>query len=201
MGSIHGGQLDGRDDSPLLLAEAASWPSAWTWNTAVIAFNGGFQFEFGRDSLRVFSLFGEAGNGLSTRLTPSRQMWAMPAGLGCLGTGRPRAGGDRHVHRAAGHFGINGHDHIACPCGLVCFLPTATEPVCSWRLAAAAADAGGRINGTGHLVLYDLRAFDFVQLCFAFGMHFIVGWIYLFVSPLFLNRALPRRKKNPFGNK
>jgi hypothetical protein len=25
-----------------------------------------------------------------------------------------------------------------------------------------------------------------------------IGWIYLFVSPLFLNRALPAEKKNPF---
>jgi hypothetical protein len=29
-------------------------------------------------------------------------------------------------------------------------------------------------------------------------MHFIIGWIYLFVSPMFLNRVLPGAKKNPF---
>jgi len=47
-------------------------------------------------------------------------------------------------------------------------------------------------------VFYDLGGFDLVQLCFAFGMHLVIGWIYLFVSPLFLNRALPAAKKNPF---
>jgi len=25
-----------------------------------------------------------------------------------------------------------------------------------------------------------------------------MGWIYLFVAPMFLNRALPAEKKNPF---
>ena len=43
--------------------------------------------------------------------------------------------------------------------------------------------------------------FDLVQLCFAFGMHLVIGWIYLFVSPMFLNRVLPADKKNPFGDK
>ena len=48
------------------------------------------------------------------------------------------------------------------------------------------------------LVLYDLRGFDLVQLSFAFGMHLVIGWIYLFVSPIFLNRLQPRERKNPF---
>jgi hypothetical protein len=48
------------------------------------------------------------------------------------------------------------------------------------------------------LVLYNLGGFDLVQLCFAFGMHLIIGWIYLFISPMFLNRALPSEKRNPF---
>jgi hypothetical protein len=50
------------------------------------------------------------------------------------------------------------------------------------------------------LVLYDLGGFDIVQLCFAFGMHLVIGWLYLFVSPMFLKRALPAEKKNPFGS-
>jgi hypothetical protein len=40
-----------------------------------------------------------------------------------------------------------------------------------------------------------------VQLCFAFGMHLVIGWIYLFVSPMFLRRRLPAEKKNPFSEK
>ena len=45
------------------------------------------------------------------------------------------------------------------------------------------------------LVLYDLGGFDVVQLCLALGLHLVLGWIYLFVSPVFLNRALPKEKK------
>jgi hypothetical protein len=29
-------------------------------------------------------------------------------------------------------------------------------------------------------------------------MHLVIGWLYLFVSPMFLNRVLPKEKKNPF---
>jgi hypothetical protein len=29
-------------------------------------------------------------------------------------------------------------------------------------------------------------------------MHLLIGWIYLFVSPLFVRRAIPPEKKNPF---
>jgi hypothetical protein len=47
-------------------------------------------------------------------------------------------------------------------------------------------------------VLYDLGGFDIVQLSLAFGLHLVIGWIYLFVSPMFLNRALPAEKQNPF---
>jgi len=67
----------------------------------------------------------------------------------------------------------------------------------SWKLAAAALMPGATLVSVS-LVLYELNVFDFVQFCFAFGMHFIIGWIYLFVSPMFLNRSLASEKKNPF---
>ena len=70
----------------------------------------------------------------------------------------------------------------------------------SWKLAGAALLPGALIMSLG-LALYGLGAFDLVQLAFAFTMHFIIGWIYLLISPMFLNRALPGEKKNPFGGK
>ena len=61
MGSIHGGQLDWREDSPVTLSEGNILA------VSVDLEHGGslhspsdFQFEFGRDSVRIFSLFGEA---------------------------------------------------------------------------------------------------------------------------------------------
>ena len=70
----------------------------------------------------------------------------------------------------------------------------------SWKLAGAALLPGALLMSLG-LALYGLGAFDLVQLAFAFTMHFIIGWIYLLISPMFLNRALPDEKKNPFGGK
>ena len=67
----------------------------------------------------------------------------------------------------------------------------------SWKLAGAALMPGALLLSFA-LVLYELGVFDLVQLCFAFGMHLVIGWIYLFVSPLFLNRAFSAEKQNPF---
>jgi len=51
------------------------------------------------------------------------------------------------------------------------------------------------------ILLYDFCLFDLVQLSFAFGMHFVIGWIYLFISLLFLKRTAPADKVNPFAAK
>jgi hypothetical protein len=48
-------------------------------------------------------------------------------------------------------------------------------------------------------VLYDFAVLDLIQFCFIFSAHFALGWIYMFLSQLFLPRidsALP--KDNPF---
>ena len=69
----------------------------------------------------------------------------------------------------------------------------------SWRLAGAALMPGALLVAVA-VVLYGLRVFDLVKLGFAFGMHLVVGWIYVLVSPLFLSRnpAVPQAEKNPF---
>ena len=33
------------------------------------------------------------------------------------------------------------------------------------------------------LMLYGMGGFDLVHLCFAFCMHLVIGWLYLFMSP------------------
>jgi len=197
-GSIHGGQLDWRDDSPLILAEG---------NILAISVDlehGGslhspadFQLEFGRDSVRAFSLFGEAEMEyphdyiIAANVRDARPAWgawspnvlalvAICAFFGLLITWVVLAS-------------------IYCfPVWLICFFANRDlNLLASWRLAAAALMPGAALL-TLALLFYDLRAFDLVQLCFAFGMHVIITWIYLFVSPLFLKRVLPAERKNPF---
>lgn len=197
-GLLHGGRLDWRDDSPLLLGENR------IWSVGVDLDHGGklrvpadFQLEFGRDSLVIISLLGEteldyppdyvvAANRQDAR--PAWGAWSPDIlALAAIGT----------------FFGLlltwAVLATIYClPVWLVCFFANRDLGlVASWKLAGAALMPGAVLMALS-LMLYELGAFDLVQFSFAFGMHMVVGWIYLFVSPLFLNRALPAEKKNPF---
>jgi len=69
----------------------------------------------------------------------------------------------------------------------------------SWRLGGAALMPGALIVSAA-IVLYGLRMFDLVKFGLAFALHLLVGWIYIFVSPLFLprNPEVPPAEKNPF---
>jgi hypothetical protein len=55
----------------------------------------------------------------------------------------------------------------------------------SWRLSGAALMPGALLMAAA-IWFYDLGAVDLVQFGFIFGAHFILGWVYLFVSLLFL---------------
>ncbi len=49
------------------------------------------------------------------------------------------------------------------------------------------------------IFLYGFGALDLVRLGFIFSAHFVLGWIYLFVSLLFLPRISEAKPKaNPF---
>jgi hypothetical protein len=70
----------------------------------------------------------------------------------------------------------------------------------SWKLAGASLMPGALLLSAA-IILYGMQAFDLVKLGLAFGLHFVAGWIYILVSPLFLprNPAVPQMGKNPFG--
>jgi hypothetical protein len=156
-----------------------------------------FQLEFGSESMRIFSLFGETevsyprGYIIATNETDARPVWGAWApdilGLAAIGT----------------FFGLLLIWALlatvySLPVWLICLFSNRDLKFgASWRLAGAALMPGALLLSIS-LVLYAFWRFDFVQLCFAFGMHLVMGWIYLFVSPMFLNRALPPEKKNPF---
>jgi hypothetical protein len=68
----------------------------------------------------------------------------------------------------------------------------------SWKLAGAALMPGALLL-TAAVVLYDFAVLDLIQFCFIFGAHFALGWIYLFLSQLFLPRIDSTPPKgNPF---
>jgi hypothetical protein len=55
----------------------------------------------------------------------------------------------------------------------------------SWKLSGAALLPGALLMAAA-ILLYDFGAVDLVQFGFIFGAHFVLGWIYLFVSLLFV---------------
>ncbi len=68
----------------------------------------------------------------------------------------------------------------------------------SWKLSGASLMPGALLMVAG-IFLYDFGAVDLVQFGFIFGAHFVLGWIYLFVSLLFVP-GIPATspKGNPF---
>jgi hypothetical protein len=69
----------------------------------------------------------------------------------------------------------------------------------SWKLAGAALMPGALLL-TAAIVLFALAALDWVQFCFLFGAHVALGWVYLFLSQLFLPRIDSRPSpSNPFS--
>jgi hypothetical protein len=70
----------------------------------------------------------------------------------------------------------------------------------SWKLAGAALMPGALLM-TAAIVLYDFAVLDLIQFCFIFSAHFALGWIYLFLSQLFLPRIGSKPSSgNPFSS-
>lgn len=67
----------------------------------------------------------------------------------------------------------------------------------SWRLAGAALMPGALLLAAA-IVFYGIGFLNLISFLFAFGAHFLIGWIYLFVSLLFLRR-MPVQRRNPFA--
>jgi hypothetical protein len=70
----------------------------------------------------------------------------------------------------------------------------------SWKLSGAALLPGALLMAAD-ILLYDLGVVDLVQFGFIFGAHFVLGWIYLFVSLLFVPGIPATSPKNPFADK
>jgi hypothetical protein len=206
-GQIDHGELIVPDATPQLLAEGHFLAFILdAKHTGQIRSPAQFQFEFGKNSLLIFSLFGEAEidypvnlvifnqNYQSfyfnrTDLQPKWGAWA-PEILG--------------LAALAVFFGLLLSWTLLAtlyflPVWLIAFFANRDLNFRkSWRLAGAALMPGALLM-TLSIWLYGIGAFDLIKLCFAFGMHFLIGWIYLFVSPLFVRRTLPPEKKNPFA--
>ena len=199
-GDITAGRLNWPGDSPELLAEGHFLAfSVDLTHSGQLRSPAQFQFEFGENSLCIFSLFGVAEMDYPSDqsfyfnrpgVQPAWGAWAPEIlGLAALGT----------------FFGLLLAWTLLAtvyflPVWLVSFFANRDLNFRqSWKLSGAALMPGALIMSLS-IVLYGAGAFDLVQLCFATGMHLLIGWIYLVVSPLYLNRAVPGEKGNPFSS-
>ena len=68
----------------------------------------------------------------------------------------------------------------------------------SWKLAGAALMPGALFM-TAAILVYGLGLMDLVRLVAAFGLHFLMGWLYLLFALIFLSRDDHAAKGNPFA--
>ncbi|MEI7809152.1 MAG: hypothetical protein WCJ07_11780 [Verrucomicrobiota bacterium] len=197
-GEIRAGKLNWRDDSPQLLAEGNLVAiTVDLEHRGALRSPADFQFEFGKTSLLIFSLLGElecnypSGFIIAANHRDARPAWGAWApdilALVAIGT----------------FFGLLLIWAMLAtiywlPVWIICFFFNRDLGFrASWKLAGAALMPGALIM-SGALLFYGLGACDLVQFCFAFAAHLVIAWIYLFIGPMFLSRAQPAAKQNPF---
>jgi hypothetical protein len=198
-GKIHSGKLDWRGDSPQLLAEGKFLAFDVDPNhSGQIHSTADLQIEFGRETVRIFSLFGyteffyppdRAAPFNRTELDPLWGAW-----------------------RAEILF-ITAAATVIClflswaVLATIYFLPVwilgfFTNRDLNFRqslkLSGAALMPGALLMAAG-IFFYGFGALDLVELGFIFSAHFVLGWIYLLASLLFLQRIEEAKpKQNPF---
>ena len=198
-GEIRSGQLDWRGPAPQLLAEGRLLAFAVDLDhSGQIHSSAQVQIEFGRQTVRVFWLPGYAKFSYptgwiiafnQTTLEPLWEAWA-PELLALTGAAVVPGLLLSWAALATIYF---------LPLRLLAFFTNRDLNLrASWKLSGAALLPGALLL-TAALALCGLGFFGLVTLAFIFGAHFVLGWIYLLVSLLFVPRtpAAPP-KGNPF---
>ena len=198
-GKISSGKLDWRGGPPRLLAEGKFLAfDVDPGHSGQIHSTADLQIEFGKESARVFSLLGyEDFFYPPDRFAPFNRTELEPLwGAWCMEI--------LFIAAAATVIGLLLSWWILAT---LYFLPAwilgffANRDLnfrASWKLSGAALMPGALLMAAG-IFLYGFGALDLVQLGFIFSAHFVLGWIYLVVSLLFLPRIPEARlEKNPF---
>lgn len=199
VGEISSGKLDWRGDSPKLLAEGnfLAFDVDLNHSGQIRSTTADLQIEFGKNSVRVFSLPGYSEFFYPPdRFAPFNRTELEPL------WGAWRA--EILFFAAATIF-------IALPVSwwilaTIYFLPVwilgffANRDLnfrASWKLSGASLLPGALLMAAG-ILLYDFGFLDLVSFGFVFAAHFVLGWIYLFVALIFLPRIPVTTKGNPF---
>lgn len=198
-GEIRAGKLDWTADSPRLLAEGTFLAFIVDLNhSGTLRSPAHVQVEFGQENFRVRSLLGYVEiDYVSNGVTSFNRVELIP----WWGAWRPQLLGIAGALTIAGLMVIWFALAViyATPVWLLVFYVNRDlRPVQCWRLAGAALMPGALLMAVG-ILLYGFGVVDLVGLGFIFAGHLVLGWIYLFLCPLFLPRCAERMTKNPFG--
>ena len=201
-GEIRSGRLDWRGASPQMLAEGKFLAlDVDLDHSGQIHSPADVQIEFGADSVRAFSLLGYAeffyppdrpGTFNRTDLEPLWGAWAAEI-LFLAFVAVTLVLLVNWWLLATAYF---------LPARLLAFFANRDLDLrAGWKLSGAALLPGALLMTAG-ILLYGVGLFDLVTLGFIFCAHFVLGWIYLFVSQAFLPRiAGGPQKGNPFHSK
>lgn len=205
-GQIHHQQLEWHGESPLLLAEGNLLAFTVDLNHGgEIRSPADFQFEFGTNSVRILSLFDPDELAYPPDYEPHTVIpFNRPDLRPLWDAWRPDLVGALLVATFLGllltWFVLA--TLYSIPAWIIGFFcHRRMNLLAAWRLSGAALLPGAILVSLG-LVAYVLGICDVLQFLFLFGLHFVVGWVYLFVAPMFLERAGPKTAKgNPFASK
>jgi hypothetical protein len=198
-GELRSGSLDWQGPTPSLLAEGRFLAIVIDLDHAGAARSPAHvQVEFGRTDCKVFSLFGYA------RAAYPRG-WTLPFNRGELG---PWWGAWAPAILAIAAGLVVSSLMVVWACLATVYCPLAwlvgffanrdLTLRGSWYLAGAALMPGALVL-SGAIVLYGWGALDIVRLTVAAALHLVLGWVYVFISPLRLPRqAVATAKENPF---
>lgn len=200
-GEIRDGHLVWPGDSPVQLAGNHSVGVAVDLNHGgQLARDAQLQVEFGRKDFRVISMFGyvvvdyPGGWRMAFNRTELDPWWGAWEPAILAGTALATALGLMLVWTALASL-------YCIPARVITLFENRDLSWGqSWRLAGAALMPGALFMIFG-IIGYGLNWIDLVQLGAMAGLHLPVGWIYLFISPLFLPRhpEAAAVKPNPFA--
>lgn len=198
-GEIRSGKLDWRGASPKLLAEGRFLAFDVDLNhDGKINSTADVQIEFGQEEIWSFALLGYAeipypdGQIISFNRTDLDPLWGAWRSTILFGAALAAATG------LLASWGILATLYFLPVWLLGFFVNRDLNFRRSWKLSGAALLPGALLMAAG-ILLYDFGAVDLVQFGFIFAAHLVLGWLYLFVSLLFvpgIPAALP--KGNPF---
>jgi hypothetical protein len=198
-GELRSGRLDWQGPTPSCLAEGRFLAIVVDLDhTGEARSPAHMQVEFGRTDCKVYSLFGYV------RVAYPRG-WTLAFNRGELG---PRWGAWAPAILAGAAGLVVASLMVTWACLATVYSPLAwlvgffanreLSLGGSWRLSGAALLPGALLMCAA-ILLYGCGALDIVRLTVAAALHLVMGWVYVFISPLRLPpQAVAAVKENPF---